>query len=212
MNNYFDYDNFVHLKRRLTLKKASKPGFLRSNISFVKQFLTNPKEIGAIVPSSPLLGKTMARLVPDDENRFVVELGPGTGPITKALLKIGLYEENLICLEQSSKMVTHLKKRFPSLNVIQGNACELSKLLNEKSGRVNTIVSSLPLKSIPDNIVNDIIKQMYLSLAENGVIIQFTYDLRPKRSPLLKKFKRVKSKIVLGNIPPARVDVFAKIK
>ena len=192
------------------LKKASKPGFLKSNLSFISQFLTNPKEIGAILPSSPLLGKTMAGFVPDYEDRFVVELGPGTGPITKALIKIGLHEENLICLEQSDKMVKHLKKRFHDLNVIQGDACELSNLLKEKSGHVNAIVSSLPLKSIPDDIVEEIIDQMHKSLTSSGIVIQFTYDLRPRRSPLLKKFNRLKSKLVFGNVPPARVDVFTK--
>ena len=192
------------------LKKASKPGFLKANLSFISQFLRNPKEIGAILPSSPMLGKTMAGFVPDYEDRFVVELGPGTGPITKALVKIGLHEENLICLEQSDKMVKHLHRRFSNLNIIQGDACELSTLLKEKSGHVNAIVSSLPLKSIPDDIVNLIIDQMHKSLSENGIVIQFTYDLRPRRSPLLEKFKRIDSKLVLGNVPPARVDVFGK--
>lgn len=152
----------------------------------------------------------MAGFVPEYEDRFVVELGPGTGPITKALLKIGLHEENLICLEQSDRMVKHLKKRFTDLNVIQGDACHLSSLLREKAGHVNAIVSSLPLKSIPDEIVDQIIEQMHQSLSDNGVVIQFTYDLRPKRSPLVKKFNRLKSKIVIGNVPPARVDVFTK--
>lgn len=192
------------------LKKASKPGFLKSNLSFISQFLKNPKEIGAILPSSPLLGKTMAGFVPKYQDRFVVELGPGTGPITKALVKIGLHEENLICLEQSDKMVKHLHGRFPELNIIQGDACELSKLLKEKSGHVNAIVSSLPLKSIPDEIVSVIIEEMHKSLSDNGIVIQFTYDLRPRRSPLLAKFNRIDSKLVLGNVPPARVDVFSK--
>ena len=192
------------------LKKATKPGFLRSNLSFISQFLKNPKEIGAIFPSSPLLGKTMAGFVPDYEDRYVVELGPGTGPITKALLKIGLHEENLICLEQSDKMVAHLHRRFPHLNVVQGDACELSTLLKEKAGHVNAIVSSLPLKSIPNGIVERIIDEMHKSLSENGIVIQFTYDLRPRRSPLLNKFNRIDSKLVLGNVPPARVDVFGK--
>ena len=92
-----------------------KQNFIKSNLSFIAQFLKHPKEIGAILPSSPLLGKTMAGFVPKNENRFIVELGPGTGPITKALVKIGLHQENLVCLEQSERMVKHLKGRFPQL-------------------------------------------------------------------------------------------------
>lgn len=192
-------------------KRSAKSGFLKSNLSFISQFLKNPKEIGAILPSSPMLGKAMAKFVPEAQDRFIVELGPGTGPITKALLKMNIREEELVCLEQSEKMVLHLQNRFPKLNVIQGDACELSELLKEKSGKVNAIVSSLPLKSIPSAIVDKILDQMDICLEPEGIIIQFTYDLRKQRSPLLKKFTRIKSKVVLGNVPPARVDVFQKL-
>ncbi len=196
----------------IKLDNDHKTGFFKSNLAFLTQFLRNPKEIGAIVPSSDRLGRAMAAFVPEDEERFVVELGPGTGPITKALLQNGLTEKNLICLEQSERMVAHLKNRFPNLNIIQGDACELSNLLKDKAGKVNAIVSSLPLKSIPSEIVTKIIDQIYTSLADDGVVIQFTYDLRPKKSPYVKKFTRLKHKLVLRNIPPARVDVFLKNK
>jgi phosphatidylethanolamine/phosphatidyl-N-methylethanolamine N-methyltransferase len=191
--------------------QQSRPSFLKANFSFISQFIRNPKEMGALVPSSPLLGRAMAKFVPKKENLFVVELGPGTGPITKALIKSGLQKENLICLEMSSKMVTLLQRRFPELNILEGDASKLTEILQDKAGKVDAIVSSLPLRSIPKEIVGDIINEMHNVLTDDGIIIQFTYDLRPKRSPLLEKFKRIKSKIVIGNVPPARVDVFQKI-
>jgi len=194
------------------IKKRSGTGFIRTNVSFISSFLKNPKEIGAIVPSSPLLGKAMASFIPDKKSVFVVELGPGTGPITKAMLKGPLSEENLFCLEQCAEMVSHLRNRFPAVNVVEGDACEMSELLGDKSGKVDCVVSSLPLKSIPDEIVDQIIEQISLCLSPQGVVVQFTYDLRPWRSPLLKRFDRVKSKMVLGNIPPARVDMFTHRK
>lgn len=184
---------------------------MKSNFSFIAQFLRNPKEIGAILPSSPLLGKAMAAFAPKEDGKFVVELGPGTGPITKELLKAGLNPNNLVCLEQSEKMVKHLIGRFPHVEIIHGDACELASLLNNKAGKVHAIVSSLPFKSIPDAIVYRIIDQMYECLEDNGTVIQFTYDLRKKKSPLLRRFHRTHTKIVLGNIPPARVCVFQKI-
>ena len=153
----------------------------------------------------------MAKFVPKVDDLFVVELGPGTGPITKALTKVGLSKDNLLCIEMSPKMVKLLHRRFPELNIVEGDACTLSKTLGEKTGKVNAIVSSLPLRSIPKGVVTQIIDQMHEVLTEDGVIIQFTYDLRASRSPLLDKFKRVKSKIVIGNVPPARVDVFQKL-
>lgn len=193
-------------------KEQSNPSFLKTNISFFSQFIRNPKSVGALVPSSPRLGRTMANFVPKKDDLFVVELGPGTGPITKALTKVGIDKDSLMCLEMSPKMVKHLQSRFPELNILEGDACHLTEILSEKSGNVDAIVSSLPLKSIPDLVVDNIIDQMHTVLSDDGVIIQFTYDLRASRSPLLKKFDRVKSKVVIGNVPPARVDVFQKKK
>lgn len=191
-------------------KNSVKHGFVRANLSFISQFLRNPKQIGSIIPSSPLLGKAMASFVPQKEGRFVVELGPGTGPVTKSLLGSGIEPNNLFCLEMSPRLVKHLNKRFPGLKVIEGDACQLNSLLNTRAGKVDAIVSCLPLKSIPKPIVEKIIEQISLSLADDGVLIQFTYDLRPSKSAYLEKFTRIKSKIVVGNIPPARVDVFKK--
>ena len=142
------------------------------------------------------------------EDRFVVELGPGTGPITMALLEMGIYEEDLFCLEQSARLVEHLRLRFPRLDVVQGNARELNELLMERSGNVNAIVSSLPLRSFPESILVKIIDEMGMCLEPEGIVIQYTYDLRKSRSPLLGAFNRIDSKMVIGNFPPARVDVF----
>ena len=191
-------------------REQSRPSFIRANFSFISQFIKNPKTVGSLVPSSRLLGRAMAKFVPKKDDLFVVELGPGTGPITRSLTKVGLNKDNLLCIEMSPKMVKLLNRRFPELNIIEGDACSLSQTLGEKSGSVDAIVSSLPLRSIPKEIVDKIIEQMHKVLTEDGVIIQFTYDLRANRSPLLSHFKRVKSKIVIGNVPPARVDVFQK--
>lgn len=186
-----------------------KPWLFRSSCpTFVSQFLRNPKEIGSIVPSSPFLGRAMSEFVPDVDDRFIVELGPGTGPITMALLEMGIYEEDLFCLEQSERLVEHLRRRFPLLDVVQGNARDLNELLMEKSGNVNAIVSSLPLRSFPESVLVRIIDEMGMCLEPGGIVIQYTYDLRKSRSPLLGAFNRVDSKMVMGNFPPARVDVF----
>ena len=192
------------------LRHTSKHEFLKSNIAFLTQFFRNPKGMGSIIPSSPLLGQAMASFVPIQRAPLILELGPGTGAITKALINSGVSREHLMCLEMSPKMITHLKRRFPRVNVIEGNACQLQTILDDNYGKVDAIVSSLPLKSIPGPVVEEIIEQIHDSLSEEGVIIQFTYDLRPSRSAYLKKFTRVNSKLVVGNVPPARVDVFKK--
>ena len=191
-------------------RQRNRPSFLKTNLSFISQFLRNPKSVGSLLPSSPLLARTMAKFVPKKDNLCVIELGPGTGSITNALINVGLDKNSLTCIEMSPELVTLLKKRFPDLNILEGDASNLKEILSHNAGQVNAIVSSLPLRSIPNDIVEKIIDQMYAVLEDDGVIIQFTYDLRASRSPLLGKFARVKSKIVVGNVPPARVDVFKK--
>ena len=179
---------------------------MKTKFAFLRQFIRNPRTIGSIVPSSPLLGKAMASFLPEGDDKLILELGPGTGPITRELFKSGVTMDQLVCLEQSEKLVNHMRARFPGINIIHGDACELETLLENR--KVDAIVSCLPLKSIPKPIVAKIIQQMEVCLKDDGVLIQFTYNLRKKRSPLIAHFRHVGSRIIVGNVPPARVDAF----
>lgn len=183
-------------------------GFVSLMASLVCEFFLDPRGIGSIVPSSGFLGRAMSEFVRDVEGRFVVELGGGTGAITVALLEAGIILEELLCVERSLVMVEHLRGRFPGLEVVRGDACDLSELLEGRSGSVNAIVSSLPLRSIPAWMLKRVIDEMGACLEPGGIVIQYTYDLRKNRSKLLGAFKRIDSRMVMSNFPPARVDVF----
>lgn len=183
---------------------------LRGAFVFAKNCLCNPRKIGSVCPSSPALGRAMASFLKNKQQSTVIELGPGTGSITKTLLQSNINLDEFYACEISSAFVKYLEDRFPEIRVREGDASELTRIFKDLVGKVDCIFSGLPLKSLPLDLVDKIIDQQYELLKPQGVVIQFTYDLRPKRSVLGKKFTHVDSKLVIANFPPARVDAFIK--
>ncbi len=152
----------------------------------------------------------MAARVPLDREGLVVELGGGTGAVTTALLKHGVPPWKLVVVERSPTLANHLRQRFPQLQIIQGDAAQLSHLFERPSPPINSIVSSLPLRSLHPTVTRAISHQFETLLESGGLLIQFTYNLRGTRARLLPRFRQVSSKIVWGNLPPARVEVFER--
>lgn len=185
-----------------------------SFFTFGGELLSNPGPVGSAVPSSRFLGRRMASFLPRSPKGYVVELGAGTGAITAALLKRGIPADRILPIERSETMVNLLRRRFPSLDIALGDATELRSLLKtwlpKDAPEISYVVSSLPLRSLPEKVVTGILHEIYHVLPKHGKLVQFTYDLRRKPYRLLSGFKRCQTAVVWANIPPARVDVFEK--
>jgi phosphatidylethanolamine/phosphatidyl-N-methylethanolamine N-methyltransferase len=98
------------------------------------------------------------------------------------------------------------------LRIVQGDAAQLAHLLShDRSRGVASIVSSLPLRSLQPATTRAIGRQLETLLESGGLLVQFTYDLRGTRARLLPRFRRLSSKIVWSNLPPARVEVFERV-
>lgn len=178
---------------------------------FTREIWANPRAMGAACPSGPALAACMASRVPTDREGLVVELGGGTGAVTAALLKHGVPPWKLVVVERSPTLVHHLRQRFPQLRIIQGDAAQLGQLLiHEKIRKVGNIVSSLPLRSLHPATTRAIGHQIEALLEPGGLLIQFTYDPRGTHARSLPRFRRLSSKIVWSNLPPARVEVFER--
>jgi len=181
---------------------------------FTREWLANPLSVGAACPSSQKLARRMASFIPYGFRGTIVELGAGTGVVTAALLERGIDSDQLIVVERSFELGQFLKNRFPSLTVIHGDAVFLDDLLRRHLGNefrgVDSVVSSLPLKSLPAATVQAIGRQLDRLLVSRGQFIQFTYDLRPDPSGPFPPLSKCASKIVWQNFPPARVDVFER--
>lgn len=177
-----------------------------NHIRLTRALLRNPKAVGALVPSSRYLASQMVGLLPL-ETEVVVEFGAGTGPMTKALLDTGFSPDNLYVFELSEQLCRHLKNRFPAVHVINASATDIMDL----DRKVCAIISSLPLKSIPDATVSEILAAAQKKLRPGGYFVQFTYDLIRYHEAFDVSFRHVSKHVVWANLPPARIDIFQKI-
>lgn len=179
---------------------------------FIRELIINPLTVGAIIPSSRKLAYRMASFIPDHLDGTILELGAGTGAVTSAILDRGIHPKRIITIERSPDLVRLLKRRFPELTIIHGDARFLKEILNdhfgEKNRDIHIIISSLPLRSLPKSTVRAIENQLDQILSRNGRFIQFTYDIRSNIPSPFQQFTRCESRIVWRNLPPARVDVF----
>jgi phosphatidylethanolamine/phosphatidyl-N-methylethanolamine N-methyltransferase len=185
---------------------------LSSIALFVGELISNPRSIGAPIPSSRALARRMASYIPHRPKGYVIELGPGTGVITEAILDRGIPMHRLILVERSYEMAKMLRKKFPGVKMIFGDAAQLGKLLAKhidlETERVECIVSSLPLRSLPKPVVEAITGELQRVLSADGRFIQYTYDIRHGCNGTLRAFTRIRSRTVWMNIPPARVEVY----
>jgi len=178
-------------------------------IIFLKLFITNPKTMGAITPSSRYLSQAMISPVFLSPRGKIVEFGPGTGVFTEMLIQSGIAPEKIIAIEYELLLVEKLKKRFPNIQIIRGNAACLTDLLAHDLKKIDTIISGLPLRSLPKKIVHDILTQVPLVLSDQGRLIQFTYDIR-NRDDIFQNYgyRLIQSHIIWRNLPPAKVNVY----
>ena len=185
---------------------------------FFKAWFENPMRTGAVSPSGRFLARMMARYVDPAGDGPIIELGPGTGPVTQALLQRGVAPERLVLVEYDEAFCGLLRKRFPRCVVVQGDAYDLGKTLaGIVDGPVAAVVSSLPLLNCPEAQRRGLIERAFRMMKPDGCFVQFTYGmvsplpLRP-REGMPKDFWGEASPPVLLNLPPARVWVYRTSK
>lgn len=184
---------------------------------FLRELVTQPAAVGAICASSPRLAERMAAWVDPAAPGVVVELGGGTGVITAALLARGVAPARLVVIEQSAALAAHLRRRFPHIHVVHGDAAELDRLAGSAHWPCRTddgaplpvgcIVSGLPLLSIPLPVRQRILQAGAQALAPGGRLLQFTYAMRGPSLWQATGLVGQGRERVLANLPPARIDV-----
>lgn len=150
-------------------------------LSFLRQWLRNPGGIGSVTPSGTALAAAMAAELPAGASAGrVVELGPGTGCVTQALLAAGVDPARLVAVETNAAFCALLRGRYPAIRIVEGDACELEQLLDDAGAvPVAAVVSSLPLLSLGDSRRRAVLAQVARVLAPGGVLVQYTYGLMP---------------------------------
>ncbi len=185
---------------------------MNENIRFLQAFLKNPLKVGAIAPSSPELAKKMTEDLFANENEIILELGVGTGAITKFLEEIVPNTQSYLGVELDYELVQSLKKRFPALQIIQGNASEVYSLHQKTNlGKVGYIISCLPFVSIPNKTVEIILSEIDKFMAEGCLFRTFQYAhgyympsaIKLREYMETRYGKAQKSELVMKNVPPA---------
>ena len=179
------------------------------NFRFLKALVTRPKVVGAVIPSSPALAKAMARQI-DPKAGPVLEVGPGTGVISEAILARGVAPSQLTLIEYDEELARHLAARFPKVQVIQGDAFDLDHTLRGHGGMpFGAIVSSLPLLNHPMARRQAYMENVTRRLAPGAPLIQFSYGAHAPVVPP-PGFVVMRTAQVWANIPPAKVWVYRK--
>jgi phosphatidylethanolamine/phosphatidyl-N-methylethanolamine N-methyltransferase len=180
-------------------------------VRFIRSWIEKPLATGAVMPSGKVLARTMARYVDPETSGPVIELGPGTGPVTEALIEHGVDPARLVLVEFNPTFCRMLRAKFPDVTVVQGDAYNLrrslGKVLYEPAAAV---VSGLPLVTKPMMTRLRLFSDACAVMAPNCPFIQFTYAVLP---PIPTDFNGVTaeaSDLIWMNLPPARVWVYRR--
>ena len=184
---------------------------LDDEVRFIRSWIEKPLTTGAVTPSGRALARTMAGYVDPAVPGPVIELGPGTGPVTEALVAQGIDPSRLVLVEFDPTFCRLLRVRYPSATVIQGDAYGLKRLL---AGLLQqpaaAVVSGLPLFNKPLRMRLRLLFEAFGLMSPDAPFVQFTYNAV---SPIPKRLDRVRaeaSERIWMNIPPARVWVYRR--
>jgi phosphatidylethanolamine/phosphatidyl-N-methylethanolamine N-methyltransferase len=182
---------------------------LDDEMQFIRSWIEKPLSTGAVMPSSKALARTMASYVDPLSSGPVIELGPGTGPVTEALVNQGIDPKRLILVEFNPDFCRLLRTRYPAATVVQGDAYKLRRLLESLVKEpAAAMVSGLPLVTKPLRTRLRLISDALGLLAPGAPFIQFTYAMVPPIPKRLAGIKTESSELIWMNLPPARVWVY----
>ena len=191
--------------------RALKKPRLDDEVRFLRTWIEKPLHVGAVMPSGRLLARTMAQYVDANSSGPVVELGPGTGAITSALIERGVDQKRLVLVEYNPGFCALLRDRYPHARVVQGDAYTLrDSLRNVLASPASAVVSGLPLVTKPMQIRLKLIRDAFQALAPGAPFVQFTYSVAPPIPKSLPGVSTEASERIWMNLPPARVWVYRK--
>ena len=193
--------------RPQSIARAEKrPLRFDDEVHFLRSWIEKPLTTGAVMPSSKVLARTMAAYVDPNSNGPVVELGPGTGAVTQALVERGVDPARLVLVEFNPTFCRMLRARYPAATVVQGDAYRLRHLLESTlRERADAIVSGLPLVTKPMRTRVRLIGEAMTLLRPGAPFVQFTYAVGPPIPKGLNGIRTEASPLIWLNLPPARV-------
>jgi phosphatidylethanolamine/phosphatidyl-N-methylethanolamine N-methyltransferase len=180
-------------------------------VRFIRTWMEKPLSVGAVTPSSRVLARAMAAYVDPATDGPVIELGPGTGPVTEALVTQGIDPARLILVEFDPTFCRLLRQRYPAATVVQGDAYSLKRVLGgQLQEPAAAVVSSLPLFTKPLKTRLKLLYEAFALMVPDSPFVQFTYATVPPIPKALDRVRSEASERIWMNIPPARIWVYRK--
>lgn len=192
------------------LRKALAARF-DDEVRFFKGWLHQPKAVGSIIPTSSITARKMASVIDPRSGLPVLELGPGTGVITKAILARGVRPENLYTVEYAPEFVRHLRHQFPDVNVVAGDAFDLDRTLGGmKDAIFDCAISGVPLLNFPIAARVRYVEQLLDRLPPGRPVVQLTYGPKSPVPPGRGSYTVEHFRFVLRNIPPTQLWLYRR--
>lgn len=180
-------------------------------IRFFKGMMQGPKTVGAIVPTSSITAKRMASVIDVNSGLPVLELGPGTGVITKQILARGVAPEKIVSVEYSEDFYRRLVEDYAGVNFIHGDAFDLKTSLGALANQTfDCVISAVPMLSFPMEARIQLLEDLLSRIPEGRPVVQITYG---PVSPVIAKPDRYHIQhfdFVVRNIPPAQLWIYRK--
>lgn len=173
-------------------------------LRFLARMASSPAHVGALAPSGKALSQAIAAQTDPGREGGVLELGPGTGVVTRALLAHGYDQERLTVIERDMHFAALMRQRWPKVRVLCANALQLATLLPDE--HFAFVISGLPLLNLEDWVRERLIADAMARLTPGGAFIQFSYGFSPPAEP--PGISVAHAAQVWRNLPPARVWVY----
>ena len=184
----------------------------REHLVFLGGLMRNPRNVGAIAPSSAQLARRVAQHVTPGSR--VIELGPGTGVVTRELIARTGGTGTLLAVDTDRTFVERIRRAWPEIDCVCASAETLPLLAAERGwADVDHIVSGLPFAVLPAATTKLIVDGVEKLLRRGGTFTTFQYA-HTFRLPQASSFRRQvsaqlacepTSQLVVRNVPPALV-------
>lgn len=188
-----------------------KSGGFGEGFQFLRAWLRAPKSVGSVWPTGAPMARRMAGVIDRASGLPVLEIGPGTGTITKAILETGLAPEKLYAVEYSREFCENLRCKFPKIHVVEGDAFNLAAALGKDGERrFDSAVSALPLLNFPSAARIAFVENVLNLLPAGRPLIQFSYGPKPPAPAGGGNYTVERLGMVLRNIPPAQLWIYSR--
>ncbi len=181
----------------------------RDGLRFLRALWANPRRTGAIAPSSGRLARAMAGEIDIAQPGPILELGPGTGALTRGILARGIAPQRLTLIEYDAGLAQALRAALPGVRVICADAFDLAGALGAVGQPFAAAISGMPLLNFPPAMRMRLLQSLFERLAPGAPFIQFSYGLHPPVAPT-REIGVHRAASVWMNLPPARVWVYRK--